>query len=220
MKNQKLPFPLGPSLPEGVSPVEILERKTIYHDFLHLEQFTVTTRRFDGSKTEAYSRRILTTGESGCAAIILPYDPVQDKVVLIEQFRMAAHVAGRPSAWLVEPVAGLIAQGDTPEETAHREMLEECGRPAKRLEKVATCMPSPGCFTEVIHLFVAQVDAGLGGEVNGLEHEHENIRSHVMPADEAIALNNAQAFDNGPLVTLLFWLAHNKASLRERWLAE
>ena len=52
------------------------------------------------------------------ASLILPYDPVHDKVLLIEQFRIGPFCRGDRAPWVYEPVAGMIEFGEKPEEAA------------------------------------------------------------------------------------------------------
>ena len=56
---------------------------------------------------------------------------------------------------LLEIPAGIMEKGETPEETAKRELREEIGYDARRLEHVASFYSSPGFSDEIIHLFYA-----------------------------------------------------------------
>ena len=64
--------------------------------------------------------------ERGHAAAVLPYDPVTDRVLMIEQFRIGA-LAAPGGPWLLEIVAGVIDPGEIPEEVVRRETVEETG---------------------------------------------------------------------------------------------
>ncbi len=60
---------------------------------------------------------------SADAVTVLPYDPVRDRVLLIEQYRFGVHMRGDPRPWVLEPVAGRIdagrdARGDRPPRSA------------------------------------------------------------------------------------------------------
>src|SRR3546814_9874688 len=65
--------------------------------------------------------------ERNPVAGVLPYDPVQDAVVLLEQFRTGPMAAKDDNPWLIEIVAGIIEDGETPEDMARREATEEAG---------------------------------------------------------------------------------------------
>lgn len=71
-------------------------------------------------------RELLIKGE---AAALIAYDPILDKVVLIEQVRIGAYDAGqKKSPWLLELVAGMVDKGnEEPAEVAMREAKEEAG---------------------------------------------------------------------------------------------
>jgi ADP-ribose pyrophosphatase len=82
------------------------------------------------------------------AAVLLPVTG-DGRVILIRQFRYAA------GETLLEVPAGTIDPGETPEETAGRELVEETGYHAGKLEKLAEFFPSPGILAERMHLFLA-----------------------------------------------------------------
>lgn len=82
------------------------------------------------------------------ASAIVPFLS-DDEVLLIRQYR---HAAG---GWILEVPAGKLDPGDTPERCAARELEEETGRRAGRLEKLGWIFTTPGFTDEVIHLFAA-----------------------------------------------------------------
>lgn len=219
MTSKKL-FPLGPQLEAGDSGVEVIASRVTYKRFLTTEHYTLRSRRFDGQMTEAYERDIGSTGSTGLVAAVLPYDPVRDVVVLIEQFRLPAYISKRTNGWTLEPVAGVIEAGGTPEDTARREALEEAGREIKRMVKVGHYLPSPGISTEIINLFIGEVEAGTGGEIGGLAEEHEDIRSHVLSFDDVLKLADEDLIDNANCLLAINWLARNREKLRAEWLKD
>lgn len=94
----------------------------------------------------------------GAAAVLPLLDPVEapdPRVVLIHQFR---HAADR---YVWEIPAGRLEHGEQPEDCARREMAEETGYQAGRLEHLASVFTTPGFTDEVIHLFAGAV-AGRG----------------------------------------------------------
>jgi len=209
---------LGPPLREGEAAVEIIDKNTRFENFARVDVYRLRSRNFDGSMTEIYDRDILSIGPNSTAAVILPYDPVRDVVVLIEQLRLPSFITKRSTGWSLEPVAGLIETGDDPETTARRESIEEAGLKINRTIKVGHYLPSPGAFTEVIHLFIGEVTAGNTGQIHGLAHEHENIRSHIMSFAHAIALVDANQIENGNCLIALNWLARHRERIRAEWL--
>ena len=81
------------------------------------------------------------------AAAVVPFE-TEEVVLLIRQFR---HAAGG-TIW--EVPAGKL-DGDTPEVCAVKELEEEAGRRAGRLERLGSIWTTPGFTDEVIHLFAA-----------------------------------------------------------------
>ena len=85
----------------GKNDVEIIARETLYSGFFSLDLYRFRHRLFNGEMSGEVRREIL---ERGHAAVLLPYDPVRDEVVLIEQIRIAAYDTSE-SPWLLELVA-------------------------------------------------------------------------------------------------------------------
>ncbi len=82
------------------------------------------------------------------ASLIVPMD--RDRVTLIKQWR---HCAG---GWLWECPAGTLNAGETPEQCARRELVEEAGVEAGRLEHAGFIFTTPGFCDEKIHIFIAR----------------------------------------------------------------
>ncbi len=136
--------------------------------------------------------------------VVLPYDPVKDCFVLIEQFRVGA-LFGTEPPWLFEVVAGMIDSGQTALETAHKELLEETGLTSKNLELVSEYWVSPGGSDEYAHMFMAIVDATQIQPIAGVATEHENIRVVVQNrADVYQALSDGK-INNGATLMSLLW---------------
>lgn len=208
--------PPGDDAVPGKREVRILESRTGYQGFFRFEVVTLEHRRFDGRMSPPMTREILHIPS---AAAVLPYDPVRDRVVLIEQFRAGClrHAEG---AWLLEVPAGLVDPGETPEATARRELVEEAGVAARRLEPIATYVPSPGAVAERASVFIAEIDSGRAGGVHGLPNEAEDIKSHVLDAATAFAWVEDGRIVAANAVVPLRWLQVHHAALRRRWLAE
>lgn len=149
------------------------------------------------------------------AALVLPYDPATDHVLLIEQLRFGPLWRGDPTPWMFEPIAGLVDAGEDPAETARREAIEETGLALGSLETIAKVYASPGYSTEYFHCYLSVTDlSSFHPSENGLRSEHEDIRSHVLPFDTAMGLVASGEINAGPLVMMLYWLAVNRERLR------
>jgi len=83
----------------------------------------------------------------GGAAVVAIDD--QDRVCLLRQFR---HAAG---GYIFELPAGKLEPAEPPDVTARRELVEEASMSATAWSPLGTYFSSPGCFTEVIHLYLA-----------------------------------------------------------------
>jgi ADP-ribose diphosphatase len=154
--------------------------------------------------------------ERGHAAAVLPYDPVRDQVVMVEQFRIGALDAPE-GPWLLEIVAGIIAPGETPQEVVRREAVEESGCTLLGLEPICEYLVSPGGTSERIHLFCGQVDASQADGIHGLAEEAEDIRVVVLSTDAAIAHLHAGKIRAAAPIIALQWLLLNRDQLRHRW---
>jgi ADP-ribose pyrophosphatase len=197
------------------SDVEILAREIAYQGYFRVDRWRLRFRTFAGPMSAPVEREVF---ERGHAVAVLPYDPVADSVVLIEQFRVGALAAGRKQLWLTEIVAGIRGEDETREDVARRETQEEIGCELGRLELVYDYLTTPGETSTTCTLFVGEVDCRRVGGIHGLAEEHEDIRTLVVPADEAIAQLDDGAFDNSTIIIALQWLARARPRLRQRWL--
>jgi len=192
--------------------VEILAREVAYDGYLRVERVRLRHKLFGGGQSEVVTRELI---ERGHAVGVLPYDPVRDEVVLIRQFRIGALAAGR-DPWLVETVAGIIEAGETAEEVALRETLEESGCAVSELIPVCEYLSSPGVMSETLTLFCGITDAtGVGG-IHGLDHENEDIESFVQPWETFWGDVSAGRHADAKLLLAAMWLARSRGELRLR----
>ena len=197
----------------GEARVEILDRTTCYQGFFRIDRYRLRHRLFSGAWGPEMVREVF---ERGHAAAVLPYDPLRDEVVLIEQFRIGA-LGGGDDPWLVEIVAGIIESDETPEAVVRREAIEESGCEITNLVPICDYFVSPGGTTERLALFCARVDASQAGGTHGLAEEHEDIRVVVMSADAAFEQIAAGGIKAAAPIIALQWLQLNRDALRRRW---
>jgi len=193
--------------------VVVLSHKRAYLNFFGTEEMDLQFRHHDGSMSPVLNRCATLVGR---AAVVLPYDPVRDEVLLVEQFRAATYIAGEQRPWMWEPVAGLVDPGETPEQAAHRETMEEAGVRLTGLEPVAQVYSSSGASGEFVHIFVGIGDLAnreLGG---GLVSEGEDIRCKVIGFEDLMQEVDAQTYLDMPLVTSALWLARHRRRLRRQ----
>nr|WP_281494018.1 NUDIX domain-containing protein [Jannaschia sp. S6380] len=185
-----------------------------YEGFHRVEEWHLDHPRFDGTRSERMQRAISHVTD---AATVLPWDPARDRVLVVEQIRIGALAKGDPLPWMLEPVAGLIDAGETPTTTALREMEEEAGLTVApdALHFVGRYYPSPGGLAQVINSYVALCDLPNGSDgLHGLDEEHEDIRAHLVPRADLMAMVASGEAANAPLIVSALWLAHHAERLR------
>ncbi|MBL5965616.1 ADP-ribose diphosphatase [Lelliottia amnigena] len=193
--------------------VEIIAREKLYSGFFSLELYRFRHRLFNGEMSGEVRREIF---ERGHAAVLLPFDPVRDEVVLIEQIRIAA-LDTSETPWLLEMVAGMIEEGETPEDVARREAEEEAGLKVGRTKPVLSYLASPGGATERSSILVGEVDATIAEGIHGLADENEDIRVHVVSREQAYQWVEEGKIDNAASVIALQWLQLHYQDLRNEW---
>ncbi|WP_449553999.1 ADP-ribose diphosphatase [Lelliottia amnigena] len=193
--------------------VEIIARETLYSGFFSLELYRFRHRLFNGEMSGEVRREIF---ERGHAAVLLPFDPVRDEVVLIEQVRIAA-LDTSETPWLLEMVAGMIEDDETPEDVARREAEEEAGLKVGRTKPVLSYLASPGGTTERSSILVGEVDATIAEGIHGLADENEDIRVHVVSREQAYQWVKEGKIDNAASVIALQWLQLHYQDLRNEW---
>ena len=196
----------------GVGDVVVAELRLPYAHFFAVEEWDVSWRRFDGTMSAAVTRAAFVTGD---AVTVLPYDPVRDLVLVIEQFRAGPLARGDGQAWQLEAIAGRVDPGETPEAAARREAVEEAGLVLDRLIEVARYYSSTGAVSEFLYSYVALTGLpdGVAG-VFGVEHEAEDIRGHLISFDRLMALVGSGEIQNAPLILTAFWLQRERERLR------
>ncbi|MFV7785859.1 ADP-ribose diphosphatase [Shewanella marisflavi] len=190
--------------------VQMLGKRTLYQGFFRMEEYRFKHRLFAGGWSQEVVREVF---ERGHAVVVLPYDPVTDKVVLIEQIRIPVLEAA-PTPWLLELVAGMIETGESVEQVAHRELQEESGLVASEMHYVSQYFSSPGGTSERFDFYWAKVDACQADGLHGLDEEHEDIKVHVMPREAAYQLLCDGIINNASTVIGLQWLQLHYQNLR------
>lgn len=196
--------------------VEIIARETGYKGFFSLTLYRFRHRLFNGEMSKEVTREVF---ERGHAAVLLPYDPVSDRVVLIEQIRIPVFDSS-PTPWLLELVAGIIEPGETPEEVVRREAVEEAGIRPARVKPVLSYLSSPGGTSERLEILVGEVDASVAQGNHGLEEENEDILVHVVSREQAYRWVEEGKIDNAASVIALQWLELHHRKLRDEWKTE
>jgi ADP-ribose pyrophosphatase len=196
---------------------EIVQAETPFERYLRVDTFRFRHRLFSGNWSAVRSYDVLRRGQA--VAIVL-FDPDHDSVVLIEQFRLPALLAGS-SPWQIEAAAGMIDSEETPEAVAIRETREETGLALIGDPiLIQRYLSSAGGSDESVALFCGRVDSTLAAGVHGLAEEHEDIRVVVKSLPEIEALLDTGAIESGHTLIALFWLLRQRDRLLRRWAAQ
>ena len=191
---------------------EILHRANVHDGFLKVNRYQLRHGSFHGGWCEPVLRERL---EKLAAVSVLPYDPVRDEVVLIEQFRVGA-LEDPAGPWVLETIGGYRHPEESCSDVAQRELHEEAHLTAQALERVGEFYVSPGISSERIVLYCAQVDASSAGGIHGLAEEGEETRVVVLPVAQAMDALFGRINSTSTLI-LTQWLVANRAGLRQRW---
>ncbi|HQT55390.1 MAG TPA: NUDIX domain-containing protein [Phenylobacterium sp.] len=156
---------------------------TLSDEWATLKRVTFDYRRHDGT----WETQVRQTYDRGDGAVILPYDPDRETVLLTRQFRIPAYVTGHIEP-LIEAAAGLL-DADDPETAIKREAEEELGYRFSSVTPVFKVYMSPGSVTEQLSFFTARyspadkVSAG-GGHAG----EGEDIEVLEVPLTDALRM--------------------------------
>lgn len=200
--------PLGP----GGSGWELIARSEPYAHFFSVESLHLRHRLNTGDWSAPLERAVFVSGD---ATVLLPWDPIRDRVLLVDQFRAGPAARDDREPWLFETVAGRIDAGEPPEAAARREAMEEAGITLGQVFAAPAHYPSPGAVAEMLYLFVGIADLpdGVAG-VGGLAAEGEDIRSHLVDRDTLMRMVDAGVIRNGPLLVLALWLDRHATRIR------
>ncbi len=115
--------------------------------------------------------------QPGDAAAMLPVE--DGRCVLLRQYRFAI------GEWLCEAPAGTMDPGETPLDTARRELIEETGLAGTQFISRGFIYTTPGFTTERIHLFEVR---GLSPSAEYAKDEDEEIEVVRVPVPEVLAM--------------------------------
>jgi ADP-ribose pyrophosphatase len=195
--------------------VRLINDSVVFSGFNRLRKLRLRYRKHDGAWSNVIERELF---ERHDAVVVLPYDPVRDQIVFVEQFRLGAFAAGQDS-WQLEPIGGLLETGSDVEAALRREAQEEAGCTIGAIEPIGRMLVSPGCCTELVHSFCGQVDASALGGTHGCAQEDEDTLVHVLDFATAERMMAEGAFQYMVTACCMFWLATNRDRLRRLWAA-
>jgi len=189
----------------------IINETVQYTGFFSLKTVELKHTLYKGGWGKPITREVFLRGN--CVAVLL-YDPIRDEVVIIEQFRVGALQLPTEQAWLLEIVAGAIETGESAEEVAYRESIEEAGCEIQELIKINDFFTSPGGTSELLSLFYGKVDTSNVGGLHGLDEEDEDIFVTTMKFDDIYqCLLDGKILSAIPIIAIQ-WLFINRDKLR------
>jgi len=188
--------------------------KPMYQGFFSLNEYHLSHKLFSGERSTTFRREIF---ERGDAVVVMLYDEVQDKLLLLEQFRAGA-IRTSTTPWMLEFVAGMFDENETAIDVAIRETKEEANIDirADGVTLIMKYLSSPGGMSECIHLYLAKFDSRKvsTGDVFGLDEENEDILLHLVSREEALLLLAQGKITNAATIIGLQWLALNYQNLK------
>ncbi|NKB21024.1 MAG: NUDIX domain-containing protein [Alphaproteobacteria bacterium] len=193
--------------------VEIVEKKKLYRGHLTVNEFILRHKLFNGGMTKPISREVV---QRAAAVGVLPYDPIRDEVVLIRQFRAGVMVADH-NPWLIESVAGLVEEGETAEDVARRESIEEAGCEISELHHICDFFASPGMLSECVTMYCGITDTTNAGGLHGLEQEDEDIEAIVVPWSQLCDDIDTKKHFDAKIMLGVMWLTPRREDLRKRF---
>lgn len=207
-----------PEMKDELSPafqladVEVLDRQSCYQGFLRIDRLTLKHRRYGGGWSREFHRELLLRLPG---VGVLLYDPVQDCVLLVEQFRTGCLDDENNGPWALELVAGILDTDESPAEVAVREAHEEAGIDiVGKLIPICRYYNSPGGSNERLSIYCARFDATQPTGVFGLAEENEDIRTVKMSRTAALAAIEGGRINNAMSIIALQWLQLNLARVK------
>lgn len=178
--------------------IKVLSESRAFDSYFKVDKALVSHDKGDGT-TETYPRYKLTRPD---AVAVLIVNKDTEKVTLVKQFRYP--IADREPNGVLEIVAGKMDEGETPEQTAIREVMEEVGYEINLecLSLPTIAYASPGYSSEKVYTYIATVNNKMkvasGG---GLESEHESIEIIEMEVQKFMEMvRDGEIIDSKTLI--------------------
>lgn len=159
---------------------------------LETRKFTVV-RETVGTPGGRAKTRDIVRHPGACVIVPLLDD---GRLCLIRNFRIAV------GETLIELPAGTLEPPELPAKTAERELIEETGYRAAKIELLHAFYASPGFLDEKMHLYLA---TGLSAGESALE-EGEEIENLLVPFDEAVAMIFRGEIQDAKTIVGLLWV--------------
>ncbi|MER2493499.1 ADP-ribose diphosphatase [Catenovulum sediminis] len=196
--------------------VKVVAKESLFSRFFKVSLVSFQHRLFAGGWSEVVQRELF---ERGDAVVVLPYDPVADEIIMIEQIRIGC-IENAEHPWAFELVGGMVDEGQTIESVAHRETQEETGLLIDELVPMQSYLSSCGGTSERIYLYLAKVDATKAADICGLDYEHEDIRVHRFCRKQVMHWLDAGKIENASALIALQWFKLHHKMIEQTWAAQ
>ncbi|MDB6096775.1 MAG: putative MutT/nudix family protein [Francisellaceae bacterium] len=193
--------------------IELIKETTLFNNYLTIKEYSFKHKLFYGGWSKTLTRELLVKNP---AVMVLLYDPIKDLIIMVEQIRMGLY-NDKLSPWLLEPVAGVVEAGESPQETAIRETKEESDCEILDLEFICEYYPSPGTSSEKSILYCGRVAAPESGGCYGLIDEGEDIKIHILSSNLVFKLLKENKLNNASAIISVMWLKEHKNDLIQKW---
>ena len=187
------------------SKFKIVSKKNLYDGFFKMSEIVLKYKKYDGTWTNSISRELFGGAQ---VSAVLPYDPLKKEIILIQQFRPGT-ISKNLDNYLIEIVAGIIDEGETPEDAAKRECFEETGCVIKKLIPIQGYFPAPGSSESFYHLFLGETETFSGTRIMGLENENEDIKVQSFKSSKVREIMQKGKILNGLTLIALQWFFLN-----------
>lgn len=186
---------------------KIRQRTPLHEGFLKVYRY-----EFDVERQRGHTAQLTwEVMERGHAVAVLGHDPKRDEIVLVNEFRPGALIAG-DYPYRDNLVAGVIDAGESAIEAAVREMQEEAGL---TLQEPVLIHPgayvSSGGTSEKITLVYGRVDTSAGGGIYGVASEREETLAVILPAQAFIARVRQGEINDLKTLVAGYWFAERHA---------
>ena len=180
---------------------KIINKKNLYSGFFSLNKYEFIHKKHNGEWTNSVEREVFSGAH---VSTLLPYDPIKKEIILIQQFR-AGVLSRYDKDYLYEIVAGIIDEGERPEETAKRECFEETGCKVKKIIPIQAYFPAPGSSESYYHLYLGEINSFDGERITGLQEENEDILVKSFKIDDLREMLKEKKIINGLTLIALQW---------------
>lgn len=189
--------------------VRVQKEESLFKGFFQIKKYFLQHKLFQGGWSKPFERELF---ERGSAVGVLLFDPKAELFIILEQFRVGC-LSQDGSPWLYEIVAGVIETGESPEEVAKREVLEETGCQLEKLYKMPDYWVSPGGTSEYVHLYLGLTDSKQTQDYAGLADEQEDIKVHKLNRTQLLGLLNDGKLNNAMALIAIQWFLLNEKHL-------